>query len=110
MATSLPLVIRIGDDKTLDFTFRLKSGGYLNISGRTYTAQIRRTYSDPNVLAEFTCTVVNGSQGHLVCTLPNSVTSGLRAGSAKWDLQEEYGSISNTIFSGTVSIQQEVSQ
>lgn len=110
MATSLPLVIRIGDDKTLDFTFRLKSGDYLDISGRTYTAQIRRTYSDPNVLAQFTCDVVNGPQGHLICTLSHTVTSVLRAGSAKWDLQEEYGSISNTVFSGTVSIQQEVSQ
>jgi hypothetical protein len=110
MTASLPLVLRIGDDKTLDFRFRLKSGDYLDISDRTYTAQIRRTYSDPNVLAEFTCVVENGPEGHLVCTLSNAVTSTLRPGSAKWDLQEEFGDAKNTVFKGTVAIEQEITR
>jgi len=110
MAGSLSLVIRIGDSKQININFKNNAGSYVNITGRTYKAQIRRTADDPNVMAEFTCVIANGAQGQLVLTLTPTQTSALRAGSAKWDLQETYGSTVNTIFKGTVAIEKDVSR
>jgi hypothetical protein len=110
MAGSLSLVIRIGDSKQINMTFRNAAGSYINITGRTYVAQIRRTADDPNVMAQFTCQIANGAQGLLVLSLTAEQTAALRAGSAKWDLQESYGSVTNTIFKGTVAIEQDVTR
>ena len=110
MSASVSLTIRIGDSKELDITFRDSAGEYINITGRTYVAQIRKTANDPNVITAFTCTIVNGAQGSLRCLLTSDQTSALKPGSAKWDLQETYGSIKNTIFKGTVTIEQDISR
>ena len=54
-----PLSIIVGDTKTVSVTMQDGSGAAINISGRTYSAQLRPTVDSTTVLATFTCAVVS---------------------------------------------------
>lgn len=101
-----PLLIIIGDTKTVSVTMQDGSGSPINITGRTYSAQLRSTVDSSTVLATFSCAVTNGSAGQMNATLSATQTAGLAVGSGIWSLRETSGSVVTTILEGPVQIQQ----
>ena len=101
---SYPLLIVIGDTKTVNVSFENPDGTPIDITGRTYAAQIRSSKASTTVLAEFTCTVANGPGGQLAAALPASTTAGLIPSDGVWSLRETNATVVTTILSGTVQI------
>lgn len=105
-----PLTIRIGDTETITLNLQDGNGAAINITGRTYAAQIRSTADSTSVLASFTCVVSNGAGGVMTATLPASTTAALSTGVGVWDLQETNGSVVTTLLAGPVTIVQDVTR
>ena len=105
-----PLSVRIGDTETVSVTLQNSTGTAIDITGRTYAAQIRETAASTSVLASFTCVLVNAANGQFACTLSASTTAGLSPQMAVWDLQETYGTTVSTLLAGTVEINKDVTR
>lgn len=109
----LDLDIYIGDTTTVTVTVK-NAGTPVNITGRTYAAQIRKTPGSSTILATFTCAITNAAGGVMVATLPASVTSALSVARAAWDLQEITPSspenIVQTLVAGYADIVQDVTR
>jgi hypothetical protein len=105
-----PLTIRIGDTETVNLTMQDSSGAAINITGRTYAAQVRVTPDASTVLATFACSIVNAATGKVAATLSATTTAGLTPGGAVWDLQETNGATVTTLLSGPVTIVQDVTR
>jgi len=105
----IPLTVRIGDTETITVTCKT-DGVPINITGRTYAAQIRSTAASTAIVATFNCTIANGTAGVFACTLGTAVTSALTAGQAVFDIQETNGSTVTTLLAGPVFIVQDVTR
>lgn len=101
--------IRKGDDYSHVVTMR-NSTGAINISGRTYTAQLRKIATQTNPDATLTCTVTNGAGGEITISLSHTVTSTLDTGCYKWDLQENSGGTITTILAGEARVVTDVTR
>jgi hypothetical protein len=107
---NLPLQIRIGDTETVSVTIQDAAGAPVNISGRTYAAQIRTTTDAATALATFTCAIVSGAAGTLTATLSAATTAALTPGLGVWDLEETSGTTVTTLLAGSVTIVQDVTR
>jgi hypothetical protein len=107
---NLPINIRIGDTETISVAIKDSTGAAVNITGRTYAAQIRTTTDAATALATFSCSIVSGAAGTLTATLSASTTAALTAGLAVWDLQETNGTTVTTLLGGSVTIVQDVTR
>jgi hypothetical protein len=107
---NLPLNIRIGDTETISVAIKDSTGAPVNITGRTYAAQIRTTTDAATALATFTCAIVSGAAGTLTATLSATTTAALTAGLGVWDLQETNGTTVTTLLAGSVTISQDVTR
>lgn len=105
-----PLDIRIGDTETVSITMQDSGGNAINISGRTYSAQIRERASSSTPLATFTCSIVNAATGKFQCVLSAATTAALEPANAKWDLQENYNGIITTLLAGDAVISRDVTR
>jgi len=105
-----PLTLRIGDTETVSVTLQSSTGTPINITGRTYAAQVRTTADASSALATFSCSVTNGTAGQLACTLTATQTAALTTGVAVWDLQETNGATVTTLLYGPVRIDQDVTR
>jgi len=105
-----PLTLRIGDTETISVTLQDSSGTAVNITGRSYAAQVRATADASSALATFSCSVTNGAAGQLACTLTAAQTAALSTGVAVWDLQETNGATVTTLLAGPVRIDQDVTR
>jgi hypothetical protein len=105
-----PLNIKIGDTETVTVTLQDKDGVPINISGRTYTAQIRESAKSAAVLASFTGSIISAAGGKFSVTLSATNSANLQPANAVWDLQETYGSIVTTLISGTATISRDVTR
>jgi hypothetical protein len=108
----VPLTIITGDDRSVTITFTDKTtGSPVNITGRTYRAQIRRSPNDSTILASWTCTITSGSTGVLTLTMSHTVTATLTAGYCVWDLEETTsGGLVSTPLGGRVTVLKDVSR
>jgi hypothetical protein len=107
---NLPLNIRIGDTETISVAIKDSTGAPVNITGRTYAAQIRTTTDAATALATFSCSITNAAAGTLAATLSATTTAALTAGLAVWDLQETNGTTVTTLLGGSVTISQDVTR
>ena len=107
---NLPLNILIGDTETISVAIKDSTGAPVNITGRTYAAQIRTTTDAATALATFSCSITNAAAGTLAATLSASTTAALTAGLAVWDLQETNSTTVTTLLSGSVTISQDVTR
>ena len=112
MAATYNLTLRMGDTETVTVTIQDENGSAVNISGRTYAAQVRANAEDTTILATFTCTIVNAAQGILTATLSSTATRALTPGLGVWDLQETNptGPVITTLLAGQVTIIQDVTR
>jgi hypothetical protein len=105
-----PLTVRIGDTETVSVTLQDSSGTAINITGRTYAAQIRATADAASPLATFSCSITNAAAGTFACTLSAATTAALSTGVGVWDLAETNGSTVTTLLAGPVQINQDVTR
>jgi hypothetical protein len=105
-----PLNVRIGDTETVTVTMQDASGVAINITGRTYSAQIREKASSSTALATFSCSIVNAAQGKFACTLSSGITTNLSPANAVWDLQESNSGVITTLLAGDVVISRDVTR
>lgn len=104
------LVITRGDTETLVVTIQDDNGSAINITGRTYRAQIRSSQDSTTIKASFTCTVTGGSSGQVTCVLSATDSATLSSGQYFWDLEETASGVVSTILSGNVTVLADVTR
>jgi len=78
MATPGRLNLKIVRGDTQNITVNMTSNGVtpIDVTGRTYRAQIRTTKDSGIVDASFTCSVSNGPAGEITCAMSAGTTAG----------------------------------
>ena len=104
------LIITRGDTETIVVTIQDDNGTAINITGRTYRAQIRSSQDSTTVRGSFTCTVTSGASGQVTCVLAAADSATLSPGLAYWDLEEHASGIISTILSGNVTVLADVTR
>ena len=104
------LIITRGDTETLVATIQDNNGAAINITGRTYRAQIRSSQDSTTIKASFTCTVTGGSSGQVTCVLAAADSATLTAGNYFWDLEENASGVVSTILAGNVTVLADVTR
>ena len=104
------LTITRGDTETLVVTVTSDGTTAINITGRTYRAQIRSSQDSTTIKASFTCTVTNGAAGQVTCTLSATDSAQLGAGLYFWDLEENASGVVSTILAGNVTVLADVTR
>lgn len=104
------LTITRGDTETIVANLTTEDGTAINITGRTYRAQIRNTQDASVINASFTCTVTNGSEGQVTCVLSATDSALLKPGLSFWDLEENASGIVSTVLAGSVTVLADVSR
>lgn len=104
------LIITRGDTETLVVTITTDGSTAVNITGRTYKAQIRTQQDSTTIKASFTCVVTSGAAGQVTCTLSATDSATLSAGLYFWDLEENASGVISTILSGNVTVLADVSR
>jgi len=107
---NLPLTIRVGDTEEVIATIQDENGAAVNITSRTYAAQVRAKPDSSTTLAAFVCTVTSGGGGIVTCTLSSGTTAALTPTDAVWDMQEINGSVVTTLLAGPVTIATDVTR
>lgn len=98
-----------GDNFGFDVVFTDDAGTPINITGYTYTAQIRASPDDVTVLATMTATV-NGPAGKVALDIPAATTATLIPGRRVWDLQETAAGIVTTMLAGPADVLADVTR
>ena len=104
------LTITRGDTETIVVTSTTDGTTPIDISGRTYSAQLRTSPDIAIISASFTCSVTNGPNGVITCVLPASSSALLDPGYYYWDLQENASGTISTLLSGTVTVLADVTR
>jgi hypothetical protein len=104
------LTLTRGDTETLVVTITADGSTPVDITGRTYRAQIRSTQDSTTIKATFSCTVTSGTSGQVTCVLSASSSAALSAGLYFWDLEENASGVVSTILSGNVTVLADVTR
>ena len=99
-----------GDTETLVVTMTTDGTTPINLSGRTYRAQIRQAQDSRTIKASFTCTVTDASNGVITCVLSAADSATLPVGLGFWDLEENASGVITTVMSGTVTVLADVTR
>jgi hypothetical protein len=104
------LIITRGDTETIVATIQDDNGTAINITGRTYRAQIRSSQDSTTIRGSFTCTVTSGVNGQVTCVLAADDSETLSPGLAYWDLEENASGVISTILAGNVTVLADVTR
>jgi hypothetical protein len=105
------LVITRGDTETIIAIIASDASGTpVDITGRTYTSQVRATQDTAIIAASFTCTVTDGPAGEVTCVMSPAASAELDPGYYYWDLQENASGTITTVLSGQVTVLADVTR
>jgi hypothetical protein len=104
------LILTRGDTETLVVTITSDGSTAVDITGRTYRAQIRSTQDSTTIKATFTCTVTGAASGQVTCVLSALSSATLSAGLYFWDLEENASGVVSTILAGNVTVLADVTR
>jgi len=76
----------------------------INITGRTYAMQLRTAPTATKVSATLTCTVPDGTNGEVICTLSSTNSAALNPSSYSYDLQETASGVVSTVLVGSIRV------
>lgn len=99
-----------GDTEVFNITVTDSAGAAVDLTGDTFTSQIRYNRNDSSVAAAFTCTITNAAQGQVRLTLPADTSATLTDGVAYWDLQRNDAGTITTIVAGKCTILADVTR
>ena len=80
------IVIDQGSDFAIEVQIQQNSAN-VNLSTHSARAQLRPTPTSSTKTADFTCSIVNASQGKIKMSLANSVTANISNGKYYYDLE-----------------------
>ena len=80
------IVIDQGSDFAIEVQIQQNSAN-VNLSTHSARAQLRPTPTSSTKTADFTCSIVNASQGRIKMSLGNSVTANISNGKYYYDLE-----------------------
>lgn len=103
------LTITRGDTESVVVNMAVGSSP-IDISGRTYRAQIRETKDSGSIAASFTCVVTDAAAGQVTCTLSAAATANLLPQVYYWDFEETNGGVVSTILAGSVTVLADVTR
>jgi hypothetical protein len=105
------LTITRGDTEIVVITIKDSTGTAIDITGRTYRAQIRSTKDSASISVSFSCAITNPAAGVVTCTLSAVNSATLSAGKYYWDFEETTSSgVVTTIIAGGVTVLADVSR
>lgn len=104
MAASRDISIYQGDFYTHEARIRNSANTAINISGRTYSAQIKKSKGSDTVVASFTTAITNAANGILTFSMSSSNTANIPSGVYYYDLEEVNGSVVTTLMGGKVTV------
>jgi hypothetical protein len=104
------LIITRGDTETVVVTMVDDVGAAIDITGRTYTSQMRTTPDISAISITGVGAVTDGAAGKLTVTFSATGTAALDPGFLYWDLQENASGVISTILSGTVTVLADVTR
>jgi hypothetical protein len=105
------LTITRGDTETVVAVLAQdESGTPIDVTGRTYTSQLRTTQDSAIISASFTCTVTDGPAGEVTCVMSPASSGELDPGYYYWDLQENASGTITTVLSGQVTVLADVTR
>jgi hypothetical protein len=99
-----------GDTETVVVNITTDGSTPVNITGRTYRAQLRSTKESPSISASFVCTITSAPLGQVTCVLSAAASAGLSAGTYYWDFEENNSGVITTIIAGTVNVLADVTR
>lgn len=99
-----------GDTEILNITITDSAGVAVNLTGNTFTSQIRYNRNDSSVAATFTCTITNAAQGQVTLTLSAASSALLTDGTAYWDLQRNNAGVITTVIAGKCTVLADVTR
>lgn len=97
-----PITIVQGNDYLHSVTLTSDGTTAVNITGRTYTAQVRD--STGTLILTLTCTVPTGTDGIVTISATDTLTAALTVGEYTWALQEVSGTQTNDILEGRCTV------
>lgn len=104
------LTITRGDTETIVVTMTEDDGTAIDVTGRTYSSQMR-TSPDSNIVSSTAvCSVTDGPAGEVTAVFPATETEDLSPGYYYWDLQENASGVITTVVSGTVHVLPDVTR
>lgn len=101
-----------GDDVSVNVVIVDDAGSPVNLTGRSYVAQIRSDPASTNTpQAAFTCTTPTPANGTIQMLLPDTESDNLSPSSTYWwSLLEVAGSVMTTLIWGRVTVIPQVSK
>lgn len=108
MAAKRDITIIKGDDYSHVVTIRQRTGTVVapvDITGRTYTAHLRKVKTQTTPDAVLTCVVTDAPNGEITMTLANTLTSDLRTDCYFWDLQQNASGVITTVLAGKAKVE-----
>jgi hypothetical protein len=110
MAAERNIIIYQGDTYLHEVRLKTDTGANINISTRTYSAQIRKTKTSDDIIASFNTEIVDGPNGIMRFALLPEDTSNIKSGVYFYDLQENNGPVVTTYMHGKVTVQGEITR
>lgn len=97
-----------GDDFADEVTIK-ENGVAVNVSARTYTAQVRATKDSTTVVATFTIDMTSAATGVVGFAIADTVTDDM-SGTYVWDFQQDTGGVIRTLMGGTFFVDPDVTR
>lgn len=104
------LTITRGDTETVSVTITTDGTTAVDITGRTYSSQMRQSPDSNVISATATCQVTDGPNGKVTAVFSHADTALLSPGYYYWDLQENASGVYSTILAGTVTVLADVTR
>jgi len=100
MAARRDINIYKGDTYTHSVTLQDSNTSAIDVSARTYVAQVKNSAASTEVIASFDIDASDAENGVVVLTLSSTQTRGLKTGNYYYDLEETADSVITTLMFG----------
>jgi len=100
MAARRDINIYKGDTYTHSVTLQDSNSSAINISARSYVAQLKDSSASTEVVATFDIDTSDAANGIIALTLSSTQTRGLKTGKYYYDLEETADSVVTTLMFG----------
>lgn len=110
MAGTRNIKVYQGDTYIHELRLRSNANTAIDVTGRTYSGQIRKVKTSDIVIATFNIDMTDSSNGYVRFTLDSNVTSNIQSGSYWFDFQEFNSGVITTLIAGKVSVEGEVTR
>lgn len=106
MAAERNITINAGDTYIHEVLIRDSANAVIDISGRTYAADLKRSQGSDDVVLSFTTGITDAVNGVMQFSASAVQTDALQSGKYFYDLRETNGSVVLTILKGDATVEE----